>query len=51
MRATLKDTNWASPASTPTAYVTMAILFWLFCFSMSRYSMYTERRLHTGHKR
>ncbi len=26
-------------------------VFWLFCFGMSRYSMYTERRLDTGHKR
>jgi general L-amino acid transport system permease protein len=26
-------------------------VFWLFCFGMSRYSMFTERRLDTGHKR
>ena len=28
-----------------------AFVFWLFCFSMSRYSMSLERKLHTGHKR
>ena len=28
-----------------------AIVFWVFCFGMSRYSMYMERRLDTGHKR
>jgi len=26
-------------------------VFWLFCFGMSRYSIYMERRLDTGHKR
>jgi len=28
-----------------------AFMFWIFCFSMSRYSQYLERKLHTGHKR
>lgn len=28
----------------------IALLFFIFCFSMSRYSMYLERKLHTGHK-
>jgi general L-amino acid transport system permease protein len=50
-RAGLKDANWASPATVPTGYFTLALLFWVFCFGMSRYSMYTERRLNTGHKR
>lgn len=27
----------------------IALLFFVFCFSMSRYSMYLERKLHTGH--
>ena len=27
----------------------IAVLFFIFCFSMSRYSMYLERKLHTGH--
>ncbi len=30
-------------------YVFTAFGFWLFCFSMSRYSQYLERKLHTGH--
>ena len=25
-------------------------LFFVFCFGMSRYSMYLERKLHTGHR-
>ena len=28
-----------------------AMVFWVFCFSMSRYSIYMERRLNTGYKR
>ena len=43
--------NWASPQTPAPGYAFAAAIFWLFCFSMSRYSIYTERRLHTGHKR
>ena len=32
-------------------YVFAGFVFWLFCFGMSRYSMYMERRLDTGHRR
>ena len=51
VRAGLKDANWAAPSVTPTGYFSLALMFWIFCFGMSRYSMYTERRLNTGHKR
>jgi general L-amino acid transport system permease protein len=30
-------------------YAFVALMFWLVCFSMSRYSMYLERKLKTGH--
>jgi general L-amino acid transport system permease protein len=45
------DANWASPNTPATGYVFAAAIFWVFCFGMSRYSIYTERRLHTGHRR
>lgn len=45
------DNTWASPTRAITGYVFAAIVFWIFCFAMSRYSMWMERRLHTGHKR
>jgi len=32
-------------------YVFAASIFWIFCFSMSRYSMALEKKLHTGHAR
>ena len=31
-------------------YAFIALLFFVFCFSMSRYSMYLERKLQTGHR-
>jgi len=27
------------------------VVYFTFCFSMSRYSQYLERKLHRGHKR
>ncbi|MDG4596598.1 MAG: amino acid ABC transporter permease [Candidatus Contendobacter sp.] len=32
-------------------YVFAATVYWLFCFSMSRYSQNLEKHLYTGHKR
>ncbi len=46
----LSDANWATPQTARSGLVFAAIIFWVFCFSMSRYSMYMERRLDTGHK-
>ena len=31
-------------------YVFAGLVFWFFCFSMSRYSQALEARTHTGHK-
>ncbi|MER8433572.1 amino acid ABC transporter permease [Mesorhizobium sp. ArgA1] len=45
------DANWATPQTARSGLIFAAFVFWLFCFGMSRYSMYTERRLDTGHKR
>ncbi len=45
------DARWASPTTMNTGYLVAALIYFTFCFSMSRYSQYTERRLHTGHKR
>lgn len=45
------DANWATYKTPATGYVFAAFVFWLFCFGMSRYSIYTERRLDTGYRR
>ncbi|MBY6091473.1 amino acid ABC transporter permease [Maritimibacter alkaliphilus] len=31
-------------------FIFIGLVFFIFCFSMSRYSMYLERRLQTGHR-
>ncbi|MHC5653291.1 amino acid ABC transporter permease [Stappia sp.] len=45
------DARWASPNTPATGFIFAAFIYWIFCFGMSRYSIYMERRLHTGHKR
>lgn len=45
------DSRWASPTTMNSGYLVAALIYFTFCFSMSRYSQYTERRLNTGHKR
>jgi general L-amino acid transport system permease protein len=51
VKQNFSDPNWATPQTTKSGLIFAAFVFWLFCFGMSRYSMYTERRLDTGHKR
>ena len=47
----MTDPNWISPNTPATGFVFAAFVFFIFCFGMSRYSAYMERRLDTGHKR
>ena len=47
----MTDPNWISPGTPATGFVFAAFVFFIFCFGMSRYSAYMERRLDTGHKR
>jgi general L-amino acid transport system permease protein len=51
VRINFADTTWASWQTPATGLVFAAAVFWMFCFGMSRYSQYMERRLNTGHKR
>jgi general L-amino acid transport system permease protein len=51
VRLNFTDTNWASWQTPATGLVFAAFIFWLMCFSISRYSQFLERRLNTGHKR
>ena len=48
-RASLADAEWAGLARE--VYLFIAVFFFLCCFGMSRYSLYLERKLHTGHER
>jgi len=51
IKASTADANWATPVTSYTGYAFAAVIYWIFCFSMSRYSQWMERRLDTGHKR
>ena len=50
INSTHSDSNWATPVQALTSYLFCAAVFWVFCFMMSRYSIFMERRLDTGHK-
>ncbi|MGN8151846.1 amino acid ABC transporter permease [Agrobacterium sp. 22094] len=45
------DANWATPVTPVTGYVFAGFVFWIFCFGMSRYSLFMERHLDTGHRK
>lgn len=47
----MTDSKWFSPSTPMTGYVFAGIIFWIFCFGMSRYSMFVEHRLAAGERR
>ena len=51
VRQNFSDASWASAQTSMSGLVFTGFVFWVFCFGMSRYSIYMERRLDTGHKR
>ncbi|MBN8998091.1 MAG: amino acid ABC transporter permease [Rhizobiales bacterium] len=51
IQASANDAKWASPVTGVTGYIFAAIVFWAFCFAMSRYAAFTERRLNRGRNR
>jgi general L-amino acid transport system permease protein len=51
VRNSFSDPTWASSTTPASGLAFAAAVFWIFCFGMSQYSQFTERRLNTGHKR
>jgi general L-amino acid transport system permease protein len=51
VQASLDDQNWATPHTAATGFVFAAMIYWVFCFGMSRYSLFMERRLNAGQRR
>jgi general L-amino acid transport system permease protein len=45
------DAKWFSAQTAATGYVFAGAIFWIFCFGMSRYSAFLERRLASGNRR
>lgn len=50
IQSSYTDSKWASPVQSLTGYLFAALVFWAFCFGMSRYSLFMERRLDTGRR-
>jgi len=50
LRAAFADPNWATPTTLFTGFAFAGIIYFAFCFGMSRYSLFVERRLQTGHR-
>jgi len=46
-----RDAKWAAPNVPETLYVFAALVYFVFCYGMSSYSVSLEKRLATGHKR
>ena len=44
------DSLWATPVQAMTSYIFCALVFFLFCFGMSRYSIFMEDKLNTSHR-
>ena len=51
IQSSYSDPAGRQPVQSLTGYFFAAIIYFIFCFGMSRYSMFMERQLDTGHKR
>jgi len=45
LRAAFSDPTWATPVTLFTGFAFAGIVYFVFCFGMSRYSLFVERRL------
>jgi general L-amino acid transport system permease protein len=50
LRASFSDPAWATPTTAFTGFAFTGIIYFVFCFGMSRYSLFVEHRLN-AHRR
>jgi general L-amino acid transport system permease protein len=50
LRASFSDPNWATPTTLFTGFAFTGIIYFVFCFGMSRYSLFVERRLNADRR-
>ena len=50
LRAAFADPNWSTPTTLFTGFAFAGIVYFVFCFGMSRYSLFVENRLN-AHRR
>ncbi|APZ42700.1 amino acid ABC transporter permease [Acidihalobacter ferrooxydans] len=48
-QAALNDPKWLGFAIE--GYLFAGLIYWIFCFGLSRYGLFLENRFHTGHRR
>jgi len=46
LRASFSDPNWATPTTAFTGFAFCGLIYFVFCFGMSRYSLFVEHRLN-----
>jgi general L-amino acid transport system permease protein len=51
LRAAFADPNWSTPVTLFTGFAFAGLVYFFFCFGMSRYSLFVERRLSTAYRR
>ena len=51
VQLSFNDPKWSTPYTAHTGYLFAGFVFWAFCFGMSRYSVFIENLLHTGHRK
>ena len=50
LRSASQDANWGSHVQHSTSYLVAATVFFIFCFGMSRYSIFIENKLSRENK-
>ena len=50
LRASFSDPTWATPTTAFTGFAFTGLIYFVFCFGMSRYSLFVENRLN-AHRR
>ncbi len=50
VQSTYADASWSTPIQDETGYLFIVFIYFIFCFSMSRYSIYMEYKLSTSRK-
>ena len=46
LRASFADPKWSTPTTAFTGFAFIGMIYFIFCFGMSRYSLFVERRLN-----
>lgn len=48
-RRTSQQAEWSTPQTPATAFIYAGLIFWVFCFAMSRYAHFIEKRMNIPH--